>query len=56
MPACIRALNACAEKVGIDKIIDDIVLDEKTIDALATIHRQMEMNQRAFRCAKQGDF
>ncbi|MCX7114434.1 MAG: hypothetical protein NTW08_00750 [Gammaproteobacteria bacterium] len=56
MPACIRALNACAEKVGIDKIIDDIVIDEKTIDALATIHRQMEMNQRAFSCAKHGDF
>jgi len=31
MPACIRALNACAEKVGMDKIIDDISISDETM-------------------------
>ncbi len=56
MPACIRALNACAEKVGIDRIIDDIIIDDKTIDALARIHLQMGMGRRAAGCAEEGKF
>ncbi|MDP3705193.1 MAG: hypothetical protein Q8R24_04710 [Legionellaceae bacterium] len=43
MPACIRALNACAEKVGIEKIIDDISINDKTIDTLAQMHVQLNI-------------
>lgn len=41
MPACIRALNACAEKVGMGKIIEDIIIDAKTIDILSKMHMQL---------------
>lgn len=41
MPACIRALNACAEKLGMDRIIDDVIIDAKTIDVLAKMYRQL---------------
>lgn len=56
MPACIRALNACAEKVGIEKIIDDISINDKTIDALAQMHLQLNIGDRAKSCAENGDF
>ncbi|MEQ1790506.1 MAG: hypothetical protein ABL857_08690 [Rickettsiales bacterium] len=56
MPACIRALNACSHKVGIGKVIDDIILDEKTIDALAKIHTQMKKSEQALNHAEHGNF
>lgn len=56
MPACIRALNACAYKVGMDKVIDDIILDEKTIDALSKIHLQMKKCEQALNYAEHGNF
>lgn len=40
MPACIRALNACAKKIDMEKVIDDITVDSHTIDILATMHEQ----------------
>jgi len=54
MPACIRALNACAEKVGIGKVIDDIDLDENTINILATMHEQLGKGTRILSYAKHG--
>lgn len=56
MPACIRALNACANKVGIDKVIDDIIVDDKTIDALAKIHMQMKKSDQGLNYAEYGNF
>ena len=56
MPACIRALNACAEKVGIEKIIDDITINDKTIDSLAQMHEQLNIGDRAKSCAANGNF
>lgn len=41
MPACIRALNACAEKLGMGRIIEDIVINEKTINILSEMHNQL---------------
>lgn len=56
MPACIRALNACAHKVGMDKVIDDIILDEETINVLAEIHMQMKKCEQALNYAEHGNF
>ncbi len=56
MPACIRALNACAEKVGIGKIIDNIVLDESTINRLAKMHEQLGKDHRIINFAEHGQF
>lgn len=56
MPACIRALNACAEKVGMEKIIDDIIITNQTIDALAKMHLQTEKSTQACGYAKHGNF
>lgn len=48
MPACIRALNACAEKVGLTRVVEDIKIDEKTIDALAVAHVYMLTRERIY--------
>jgi hypothetical protein len=56
MPACIRALNACAEKIGMEKIIDDIIITNQTMDALAKMHLQMGKNGQACGYAKHGNF
>lgn len=56
MPACIRALNACAAKIGMGKIIDDIFIDNRTIEALANIYLQMGLANRAIKCAEKGNF
>lgn len=56
MPACIRALNVCAEKVGIGKVIDDIVLDDNTINILASMHEQLGKDHRIMSFAEHGEF
>ncbi|MBI5447956.1 MAG: hypothetical protein HY939_04435 [Gammaproteobacteria bacterium] len=56
MPACIRALNACAAKVGMEKIVDDIILDEKISNALAKIHLQLEKSSQIINYAEHGKF
>ena len=56
MPACIRAINACAEKIGIPRIVDDIIIDDKTIDALAEIHLQLGMSNKIYNDAEHNEF
>jgi hypothetical protein len=56
MPACIRALNACAEKIGMEKVIDDIAITNETIDALAKMHLQMSKSSQACGYARHGNF
>lgn len=56
MPACIKALNACGEKVGMGRIIEDIVIDEKTINILAKMHLQLDANHHIMNLAEHGKF
>lgn len=56
MPACIRALNACAAKLGMSRVVDDVTLDEKTIDTLAEVHLQLGEMRRINNYTEHGEF
>jgi hypothetical protein len=56
MPACIRAINVCAEKVGIPRIVDDVMIDDETIDALARMHLQLGKEHKILNCAEHNRF
>ena len=47
VPSWIRALNATAKKLGMDRIIEDITLSKEDSQNLAHIHTKLPLNDRA---------
>ncbi|STX28276.1 Uncharacterised protein [Legionella beliardensis] len=52
-PANIRAVNACAMKLGLEPVIHDVIIDTKD---LVKISQQLSLAERMLAYAKHGDF
>lgn len=57
MPACIRALNACAAKCGMpDKVVSNIVFNEKLLGILAETYQHLAIQDKMYNYAVHGKF